>query len=191
VTIESARTALDRVKLARVKLTAAETVAPPQRQAPPPAVRATPPSTTPPPPPPSNLDDKATWIWPGDGPVTSPYGRRWGRMHAGVDIDAAYGSAVVAAQRGTVFSAGWGQTGYGQVVQIDHGNGVTTLYAHLSTVEVAVGQVIAQGTRIGAVGKTGSVTAAHLHYEVHIGGAPTNPMPWLTSTDHSMQGHPG
>lgn len=165
-------------------LAEAETVAPPVQQQPGPAVRATPP------PPPSSIADKSTWIWPGNGPITSPFGRRWGRMHEGVDIDAAYGSAVLAAQRGTVTAAGWGQRGYGLVVQIDHGDGITTLYAHLSSVNVVAGQVLAQGDTIGAVGATGEVTAAHLHYEVHVGGVPRNPMPWLTSTTHSTKGNP-
>jgi murein DD-endopeptidase MepM/ murein hydrolase activator NlpD len=170
-----------------IRIAAAETIAPPVQQAPPPPVRA---SEPPPPPPASNLDDKTTWIFPADGPITSPFGRRWGRLHAGVDIDAAYGSNVIAGQRGTVIAAGWGQTGYGQVVQIQHDNGLVTLYAHLSRVDATVGQVVAQGDLLGAVGKTGSVTAAHLHYEVHVNSAPTNPTPWLTGP-HSMQGHPG
>ena len=140
---------------------------------------------------PTEVSNPLTWIWPGDGPITSSFGRRWGRLHAGVDIDAAYGSSVVAAQRGTVIAAGWGQSGYGQVVEIDHGNGITSLYAHLSAVSMSVGQQIARGSEIGKVGKTGSVTAAHLHYEVHVADVPRNPAPWLTSPDHSLQGNPG
>ena len=144
------------------------------------------------PPPLPDITDVSTWIWPGKGPITSPFGRRWGRMHQGVDIDAAYGSAVIAAQRGTVVAAGWGQTGYGRVVQIDHGNGVTTLYAHLSAISVSAGQVVAQGDRIGAVGASGAVTAAHLHYEVHLNGVPRNPMPWLVrARGASSAGNPG
>ena len=131
------------------------------------------------------------WIWPGNGPITSPFGRRWGRQHQGVDIDAAYGSAVVAPQRGVVTAAGWGQKGYGLVVQIDHGNGISTLYAHLSSVSVVPGQIVGQGARIGAVGATGAVTAAHLHYEVHVNGVPRNPMPWLVRGGAAGAGHPG
>jgi murein DD-endopeptidase MepM/ murein hydrolase activator NlpD len=136
----------------------------------------------PPPPPPSDILDVKTWIWPGDGPITSPFGHRWGRAHEGVDIDAGYGTPVIAPQRGTVIAAGPGQRGYGLVVQIDHGNGITTLYAHLSKVVAHVGQVVAQGDVVGNVGATGAVTAAHLHYEVHVGGVPRNPMPWLQGT---------
>jgi murein DD-endopeptidase MepM/ murein hydrolase activator NlpD len=147
------------------------------------AVRA-----TPPPPPP--VTDPATWIWPGAGPITSPFGSRWGRMHEGVDIDAAYGSAVVAAQRGTVITAGWGQSGYGRVVEIDHGFGLVTRYAHLSSIAVTAGQVIEQGTNIGAVGASGAVTAAHLHYEVRENGVARNPTRWLPAGG-TKAGNPG
>jgi murein DD-endopeptidase MepM/ murein hydrolase activator NlpD len=163
---------------------AAETVAPPAPSAPAPALRAQAP------PPPSNIDDPATWIYPGAGPITSPFGRRWGRMHEGVDIDAPYGSAVVAAQRGTVVAAGWGMSGYGRVVHIDHGNGVVSSYNHLSAIAVSVGQAVAQGQPIGAVGASGSVTAAHLHYEIRVGGVARNPGPWLSGV-HAMAGNPG
>jgi murein DD-endopeptidase MepM/ murein hydrolase activator NlpD len=145
---------------------------------------------TPPTPPPSAISDPLTWIWPGNGPITSPFGARWGRRHEGVDIDAGYGSRVVAPQRGVVIAAGPGQRGYGLVVQIDHGDGITTLFAHLSKVIARVGQPVTQGDVIGLVGATGEVTAAHLHYEVHVGGVPRNPMPWLRGA-HSTQGHPG
>jgi murein DD-endopeptidase MepM/ murein hydrolase activator NlpD len=147
-------------------------------------------STAPAAPAPSDITNPRTWIFPANGPITSPFGRRWGRRHDGADIDAAYGSAVIAPQRGRVIHAGPGQSGYGLVVEIDHGNGITTLFAHLSRITATVGQVVAQGTQVGAVGKTGSVTAAHLHYEVHVNGVPRNPMPWLTGP-HSLQGHPG
>lgn len=147
-------------------------------------------AATPPPPPPSAIADPLTWIWPGNGPITSPFGSRWGRRHEGVDIDAGYGTRVVAPQRGVVIAAGPGQSGYGLVVQIAHGDGVTTLYAHLAKVLARVGQPVAQGDVVGLVGASGAVTAAHLHYEVHVGGVPRNPMPWLRGA-HSLQGHPG
>src|SRR3954470_22449402 len=94
--------------------------------------------TPPPPPPPSDILDVKTWIFPGNGPITSPFGARWGRRHEGVDIDAGYGTSVIAPQRGTVIAAGPGQRGYGLVVQIDHGNGIVTLFAHLSKVVARV-----------------------------------------------------
>ena len=170
-----------------ISLAAAETIAPPPPAKPAEALRA---QAPPPPPPLSNIDDPATWIYPGNGPITSPFGRRWGRRHEGVDIDAPYGSAVVAGQRGTVIAAGWGMSGYGRVVHIDHGNGVVSSFNHLSAISVTVGQVVAQGQQVGAVGASGSVTAAHLHYEIRIDGAARNPMPWLTGV-HAMAGNPG
>ena len=145
----------------------------------------------PPPPPPPSPDDPSTWVWPANGPVTSPFGTRWGRAHEGVDIDAAYGSTVVAAHRGTVITAGWGQSGYGLVVEIDHGNGLVSRYAHLSKVTVSVGQLVERAAPIGAVGATGSVTAAHLHYEVRQGGVARNPIRWLVPGGASSAGNPG
>lgn len=167
---------------------AAESVAPPAETVPAPALRA---QAPPPPPPPSNIADPATWIWPADGPITSPFGRRWGRAHEGVDIDAPYGGAVVAPQRGTVILAGWGMSGYGRVVHIDHGNGIVSSFSHLSAITVVAGQVVAQGQQVGAVGASGSVTAAHLHYEVRIGGVARNPVTWLTPGGASAKGNPG
>lgn len=137
-------------------------------------------ATTPPPlpPPPPPVDDPGTFLFPAQGPITSNYGRRWGRAHTGVDIDAPTGSAVVAAQAGSVVHAGW-KNGYGNTVIVDHGNGIRTLYAHLSRVGVGVGARVERGQFVGSVGATGNVTAAHLHYEVLVGGAPRNPGPWL------------
>jgi murein DD-endopeptidase MepM/ murein hydrolase activator NlpD len=133
--------------------------------------------TTPPPePPPSSVP--GSYAWPGDGPITSYFGTRWGRPHTGVDIDAPTGSPVVGAQAGTVTLAGW-KNGYGQTVIIDHGHGVQTLYAHLARLTVTNGQQVAKGQQVGTVGATGNVTAAHLHYEVHVGGVPRNPVAWL------------
>lgn len=140
------------------------------------AVLTAPPPPLPPPPPP--VEDPHSFVWPGQGPITSSFGRRWGRAHTGVDIDAPTGSAVVAAQAGTVTLAGW-KNGYGNTVVVDHGHGISTLYAHLSRVGVAVGQHVDQRQYVGAVGATGNVTAAHLHYEVIVGGVPRDPMPWL------------
>lgn len=166
-----------------IEFAAAESVIPPSPIDPAPPVRATAPKVP-------DVNDRSTWIWPADGPITSQYGRRWGRMHEGVDIDAAFGSRVVAAQRGTVIAAGWGQSGYGRVVHIDHGNGVVTTYNHLNSVNTTVGAFVEQGTQIGTLGASGSVTAAHLHYEVRVKGGAVNPNPWLQGP-HSMAGNPG
>lgn len=140
------------------------------------ATLATAPPPLPPPPPP--VDDPSTFLYPADGPITSSFGRRWGRAHTGVDIDAPTGSSIVAAQAGTVVLAGW-KNGYGNTVIIDHGNGVQTLYAHQSRLGVRTGQTVERGQFLGTVGATGNVTAAHLHYEVLVGGVPRNPGAWL------------
>jgi murein DD-endopeptidase MepM/ murein hydrolase activator NlpD len=135
--------------------------------------------TTPPPAPVAPpVEDPTSFIWPAKAPITSYFGRRWGRAHTGVDIDAAYGAPIVAAQAGTVTLAGW-KNGYGNTVIIDHGHGISTLYGHQSKLVVRTGQHVDQGQQIGNVGATGHVTAAHLHYEVLLGGVPRNPMPWL------------
>jgi len=122
--------------------------------------------------------DPKSFIWPAHARITSGFGMRDGRPHQGVDIDAPFGTPIVAAQTGTVTFAGV-KDGYGNTTIIDHGHGIATLYAHQSTIVVKVGQHVAQGQYIGNVGNSGHVTAPHLHYEVHINGVPTNPMPWL------------
>lgn len=184
VTKGSVQRALDAItSAAKVK------AAPPIDHVPTPALREQPPA--PPVPPPSNVGDPATWTWPGDGPITSYFGKRWGRMHEGVDIDAAHGGPARAGQRGTVIQAGWGMSGYGLVVHLDHGNGIVSSFSHLSKVTVAVGQAVAQGQEVGNIGATGSVTAAHLHYEIRIGGVPRNPVAWLPAGGASARGNPG
>jgi murein DD-endopeptidase MepM/ murein hydrolase activator NlpD len=116
--------------------------------------------------------------WPASGGVTSSFGMRWGRMHEGIDIGAGYGSSVVAAAGGTVISAGW-EGGYGKAIEISHGNGLVTLYAHLSSIEVSVGETVERGELIGLVGSTGNSDGPHLHFEVLIGGTPRNPLNYL------------
>jgi murein DD-endopeptidase MepM/ murein hydrolase activator NlpD len=116
-------------------------------------------------------------VWPVSGVVTSGYGMRWGRLHAGIDIAAPTGTTVGAAARGSVIYAG-GMGGYGNIVVIDHGGGMATAYAHLSAIWVGGGSV-SQGQGIGAVGCTGSCTGPHLHFEVRINGSPVNPLSYL------------
>ncbi|WP_051276001.1 M23 family metallopeptidase [Desulfovirgula thermocuniculi] len=113
--------------------------------------------------------------WPAAGSVSSPFGWRWGRLHSGIDITAPYGSPVRAAESGWVVRAGW-NGGYGLEVEISHGEGVVTRYAHLSRIEVSPGQPVERGQVIGRVGSTGSATGPHLHFEVWVGGQAVNPM---------------
>lgn len=115
---------------------------------------------------------------PSAGVVTSPFGMRWGRMHTGVDFGAPYGSAVVAAEDGKVIRAGW-FGGYGLCIDISHGNGMVTRYAHLSRINVKVGDQVQKRQVIGAVGNTGNSRGPHLHFEVIINGRPQNPMNYL------------
>ena len=117
-------------------------------------------------------------IWPCRGPLTSPFGMRWGRMHQGQDIACGYGTAIHAAKTGTVVFAGQ-MSGYGNVVIIDHGGGFSTLYAHQSRMAVSQGQHVGQGDIIGYVGSTGHSTGPHLHFETRFGGTPRNPIPYL------------
>ena len=115
-------------------------------------------------------------IWPVSGVVTSGFGYRWGRLHAGIDISAPSGTPVRAAAAGTVIYAGW-MGGYGNLVVIDHGRGLATAYAHLSAIWGAGS--VSQGQGIGAVGCTGSCTGNHLHFEVRVNGQPVDPFGYL------------
>jgi murein DD-endopeptidase MepM/ murein hydrolase activator NlpD len=117
-------------------------------------------------------------IWPVNGPVTSPFGYRWGRLHAGIDIGAGYGTPIHAAAAGTVVLAGW-TGGYGNYTCIDHGGGLATCYAHQSSYAVSSGVVVGQGQVIGYVGNTGHSFGAHLHFEVRVNGTPVDPLGYL------------
>lgn len=128
-------------------------------------------------------------IWPvANGETTDsfggrrdPFGGGSSEFHAGQDIAAQRGTPVYAAGIGMVKAAGT-QGGYGQLVIIDHGAGITTRYGHLSRIEVSAGQEIARGAIIGRVGSTGRSTGPHLHYEVRINEEPVNPRRYLPST---------
>lgn len=125
-----------------------------------------------------------TLAWPLRGPITGRYGEPRGRSrHPGIDISAPIGSTVRAAAAGTVAAAGYvgGYHGYGLIVVVDHGNGMLTIYAHLSRAGVAIGQVVDTGDIVGASGCTGSCTGPHLHFEVRVGGSTRNPMDYLPS----------
>jgi murein DD-endopeptidase MepM/ murein hydrolase activator NlpD len=129
--------------------------------------------------PPSDVTPSAAgFIWPVNGPVTSGFGERWGRMHEGIDIGVAYGTPIHAAASGRVVYAGW-MDGYGNLVAIDHGRGISTAYGHQSSIAVGNGQTVSQGQVIGYVGCTGHCFGPHLHFEVRINGAPVDPLGYL------------
>jgi murein DD-endopeptidase MepM/ murein hydrolase activator NlpD len=117
-------------------------------------------------------------IWPVSGPVVSPFGMRWGRLHEGIDISAGSGSPIAAAASGTVISVGY-MGGYGNLVVIDHGGGLATAYAHLSGYAVGSGQSISQGQVVGYVGCTGHCYGPHVHFEVRVNGAAVDPLGYL------------
>lgn len=117
---------------------------------------------------------------------TSPYGLRWGRLHAGVDLAAPEGTPFKAVHAGTVVRAGW-FGGYGNVVILRHSNGVETVYGHASKVLVREGQTVAPGDAIGLVGNTGHSFGSHLHLEVHEDGVPHDPIPWLRAHGVDIQ----
>ena len=117
-------------------------------------------------------------IWPVSGPVVSGFGPRWGRMHEGIDIAAPTGTPIRAAGSGTVIYSGW-QSGYGNLVVIDHGGGLATAYAHQSAIVVGGGQQVVRGQVIGYVGCTGHCFGPHLHFEVRVNGQPVDPLGYL------------
>ena len=120
----------------------------------------------------------AGFIWPCDGVVVSGFGLRWGRMHEGVDIGCAYGTPNRAAASGTVIYSGW-HGGYGNLVVVDHGNGLSTAYAHASSLLVGIGQSVSQGDTVSLVGSTGNSSGPHLHFEVRVNGQAVDPLFYL------------
>lgn len=136
-------------------------------------------------------EQNATWSqgsgvlgWPASGALTSSFGYRihpiWGTsiLHAGIDIGVDEGDPVYAADSGTVVWAGW-LGGYGYAVIIDHGNGLSTLYAHNSDLAVGDGQYVSKGSLIAYAGSTGNSTGPHVHFEVRVDGDPVDPMGYL------------
>jgi murein DD-endopeptidase MepM/ murein hydrolase activator NlpD len=127
-------------------------------------------------------------IWPVSGELTDGFGGRSNpfgggsfEFHTGQDIATLWGTPVQAAANGKVSFAGW-QNGYGQIVIVDHGGGLTTRYGHLSHLDVIEGQQVARGETLGRVGSTGRSTGPHLHYEVRINDEPVNPKQYLPSS---------
>lgn len=120
------------------------------------------------------------FIWPVNGPITSPFCERraWEACHPGIDIGVPSGTPIRAAGGGSVAIAGW-VSGYGNYTCINHGGGLSTCYGHQSRLEVSVGQQVTQGQVIGLSGCTGLCFGPHLHFEVRINGAVTNPVNYL------------
>lgn len=120
-------------------------------------------------------------IWPATGVVTSPYGLRWGGsdFHPGMDIANELGTPIVATADGTVEYAGWNSGGYGNMVDINHGNGIMTRYGHAERVVVSAGQSVKRGQVIAYMGSTGFSTGPHVHYEIHVNGQKVNPISYL------------
>ncbi len=125
-----------------------------------------------------------SFLWPVNGEITSGYGMRWHpilggyRKHNGIDIGADFGESVRASQSGTVILAQWFD-GYGKTVILDHGGGVSTLYAHLSSILVSEGDFVSVGEDIAKVGSTGYSTGPHLHFEIRVQGVPQNPLKYF------------
>jgi murein DD-endopeptidase MepM/ murein hydrolase activator NlpD len=123
-------------------------------------------------------------MWPVQGRLMSSFGERHdpftreGAFHTGVDIDAPTGTPVLSTAAGTVVHAEYNGR-YGRLVVVDHSDGFSTYYAHLSRIDVLPGQQVRRGDTVGAVGATGRATGSHLHYEVRRGGVPLNPYPFL------------
>lgn len=119
-----------------------------------------------------------SFMTPTVGRLTSPFGPRWGRFHYGVDLANATGTNVVAADGGVVTRVGMAGS-YGNLIIIDHQNGTSTRYAHLSAYNVKVGDVVQKGQSIGKIGSTGRSTGPHLHFEVRVGGVAKNPLDFI------------
>ena len=129
----------------------------------------------------STVGSNVPSIWPTTGVVTSPYGLRWGGsdFHPGIDIANDMGTPILATADGIVEYAGWNSGGYGNMVDINHGNGIMTRYGHGSQVVVAAGQHVVRGQVIMLMGSTGFSTGPHVHYEVHVNGQRVNPISYL------------
>lgn len=148
---------------------------------------AVPPPPPPPPPPEPPAPARAApaaprtvfsgFIWPAYGPITAYFGD--GRGHTGIDIGVGYGTAIGASASGTVSFAGAKGDGYGYYVIVSHASGFTTVYAHLSSIYVSIGEAVGAGETLGASGCSGICTGPHLHFEIRLGGVAVNPMGYL------------
>ncbi|EGO62318.1 murein hydrolase activator EnvC family protein [Acetonema longum] len=132
----------------------------------------------------ADIQSSGSMLWPAVGPITSPFGWRthpiFGtrRLHTGIDIGVGYGTPVIAVDSGIVIYADW-MGGYGKTVIINHGGGLSTLYAHNSQLVVSEGQIVQKGSVVSKVGSTGNSTGPHLHFEVRKSGSPVSPIDYL------------
>lgn len=131
-------------------------------------------------------------VWPVEGTLEggfggrrNPFGGGGYEFHSGQDIEAPWGAPVVAGASGRVSFVGW-QNGYGQLVIVDHGDGLTTRYGHLSSIDVQLDQTVSRAQLLGKVGSTGRSTGPHLHYEVRINDQPVNPLQYLLLSNKSL-----
>jgi murein DD-endopeptidase MepM/ murein hydrolase activator NlpD len=130
---------------------------------------------------PNYPDNSSVMIWPTEGTISSGFGWRWGRVHKGIDIAAPVGTPVWAVTSGVVEFAGWDDSGYGNMIDIRHHDGLLTRYAHLSHIYAQQGSVVDQSQVIGAVGTTGNSTGPHLHFEtIPLSGVAVDPISYLT-----------
>ncbi len=158
--------------LTRQEREALETSLQEERPAPPPPVE----------PPHPRVRTDAALIWPLAGPINSPFGPRWGKFHAGIDVGSPHYQEVVAAADGEVIYAADTRGGLGKAVVLQHDAGLRTVYAHLSVIIAREAQTVRQGQPIGGVGDTGHATGPHLHFEVRRNGTPINPVDYLPAT---------
>jgi murein DD-endopeptidase MepM/ murein hydrolase activator NlpD len=121
----------------------------------------------------------------GFGVRSDPF-RGGAAMHPGIDLAGQIGTPIYATADGTVLRAGWNSGGYGNLVEVDHGRGITTRYGHLSAIVVHEGDRVTRGQLVGRMGSTGRSTGSHLHYEVRIDGRAVNPIPFMKSTDYVL-----
>lgn len=124
------------------------------------------------------LASTGSLLTPSRGAISSYFGLRWGKMHEGLDIAANMGDPIIAALDGTVVYSGW-ESGYGNVIKLQHQSDLMTIYGHCSKLEVSVGQKVNKGDEIGKVGSTGNSTGPHLHFEVRVNGVAQNPVAFL------------
>lgn len=132
--------------------------------------------------------DGRTVVFPTEGIFTSPYGMRWGRMHQGIDIGNGIGTPIYSVMDGTVISAGPAQ-GYGKWVRVQHANGEISVYGHVHSYSVSVGDKVKAGDQIATMGNEGHSTGPHLHFEIRPdGAAPVDPVPWFANQGITVRG---